>query len=305
MHDAAAPPPPEQPVRITPADAEARPTPVIFASPHSGGHYPADMAPAAGLAPAAIRRSEDAHVDALLEAAPALGVELVCATYGRAYVDVNRAPEELDPAMFHDAPKAPQRLRSARVAAGLGSIPRVAGEGLALYDRKLGWAEAQRRIAGVHRPYHSALGERIAAKVQAHELAVLVDWHSMPSAAVRGAPGDRLDFVLGDRFGASCDRQLSDLIARALKGMGYRVAHNAPYAGGYTTEHYGDPAGGVHVLQIEMNRALYLDEVTMAPHGGFALLRAALEQLTGALATESWPGLTRRPQKNRARWARL
>ncbi len=243
-------------------------------------------------------------MDELLAAAPDHGVRLLCATYGRAYVDVNRGPDELDPGMFHDAPCGQGSARTARVAAGLGSIPRVAGEGRAIYDRKLAWAEAQARLATVHRPYHDALRGLVETALIAHGVAVLVDWHSMPSAAVKGPAGRGPDFVLGDRFGAACAGALTQSVERELKAIGFAVALNAPYAGGFTTETYGCPKRGVHALQIEMNRRLYLDEVTMLPHAGFGPLAEALERLFGALAAQDWSGLRLGAQKNRAQGAR-
>ncbi|HEX8232783.1 MAG TPA: N-formylglutamate amidohydrolase [Caulobacteraceae bacterium] len=304
MRDAEDTPAPERPFRLAlPAEGAAR-RPVIFASPHSGRFYPPDMAPAASLAASAIRRSEDALVDELLAAAPRHGFALICATYGRAYVDVNRAPDELDLAMFHDAPPGAGRTRTARVAAGLGSIPRLAGEGRAIYDRKLGWNEGQARLAAVHQPYHDALQELARSTLQAWGVAVLFDWHSMPSAAVKGAAGPGPDFVLGDRFGASCAGAVTALVERELKAMGFAVARNAPYAGGFTTEAYGNASGGLHALQIEVNRRLYLDEATMLPHDGFKALAESLERLFRALAAQEWGALSAGAQKNRARGAR-
>lgn len=277
------------------------PTPVVFASPHSGRVYPADMAAARGLSPLAVRRSEDAHVDDLLAEAPAYGFALICATYGRAYLDVNRASNELDPAMFAEPLPRGGKPRTARVAAGLGAIARLAGEGHPIYDRKLTLAEAEARMARVHRPYHRALAGLVDDAVAAHGLSVLIDWHSMPSAAVRTPGGRGPDIVLGDRYGCSCDGALTGSVERRLRGLGFEVARNAPYAGGFTTERYGDPACGVHALQIEVNRALYLDEAEMRPSEGFAALASALDELFASLAAADWSPLRPASQKNRAR----
>ncbi|PIC02310.1 N-formylglutamate amidohydrolase [Caulobacter sp. X] len=262
------------------------PTALVFASPHSGEVYPPDMVEAARLPVETLRASEDAFVDRIIAGAPALGASVILARLARAYVDLNREPWELDPSMFdEDLPDYAQG-RTARVAAGLGAIPRVAGEGRPIYARKLTFAEARDRIELAHRPYHDALDRQLAAARAAHGAAILIDWHSMPAAAARGirGRGGACDIVLGDRFGAACSPKLTALVERELEGMGYRVARNAPYAGGYTTEHYGRPAKRTHALQIEINRALYMDEDTREPTEGLAKLTADAEALTRALA---------------------
>jgi N-formylglutamate amidohydrolase len=264
--------------------------PFVFASPHSGRLYPADMMAASALDEAAIRRSEDAFVDTLAAAGPRLGVPLIQARFARAYIDVNREPYELDQTMFVDELPDFCQARTARVAAGLGSIARVVGEGQEIYRRKLTFAEARRRIEAVHRPYHLALAALIEEAKARFGFAILIDWHSMPSAAAAaGARGRRgADFVLGDRFGASCAAAVSGAVERELEAMGYSVARNAPYAGGYTTEHYGRPVRRVHALQIEINRALYLNERTVKRHGGFDRLGHDMERLVQGLVGADW-----------------
>ena len=175
-----------------------------------------------------------------------------------------------------------------RVAAGLGSIARVVGEGQEIYGRKLPFSEAGERIAAVHRPYHAALAGLLAEAQAAFGRVALIDWHSMPSAATRpNRRGRAADIVLGDRFGASCAPALTALVERELRALGYEVARNAPYAGGYTTEFYGAPGRGVHVLQVEIDRGLYLDEADVRPSSGFARLKLDLRQLCAVLA-ERW-----------------
>jgi N-formylglutamate amidohydrolase len=261
-------------------------TPLVFASPHSGRIYPARMMDASALDADTIRRSEDAFVDELIAAAPRHGAAVLLARLARAYVDVNREPYELDPAMFEDELPDFARGRTARVAAGLGSIARVVSEGQEIYARKLTFEEARERIEAVHRPYHAALGGLLAAAQAEHGLAILIDWHSMPSAAA--AQGKGCDMVLGDRFGAACSPQLTRLVEAELEAMGYRTVRNAPYAGGHTTEHYGKPAKRIHALQIEINRALYLDEEAMQPTDGLKRLARNIERLTQALAASDW-----------------
>ncbi len=271
--------------------ADALQSPVIFSSPHSGRLYPAHLLAASALGPAAIRRSEDCMVDTLIAGAPAFGFSLITARYARAYIDLNREAYELDPAMFEDELPAFAQGKTARVAAGLGAIARIVGEGQEIYARKLSFAEAEARIARVYRPYHAALAGLMVEARAAFGGSILIDWHSMPSGAARAARGRRIpDFVLGDRFGASCTASLSGLVARELKDLGYEVARNTPYAGGYTTEFYGHPSQGAHVLQIEINRALYLDEAALAPNAGFAKLKDDVEALCARMAAV-WRGL--------------
>ncbi|HEY1426661.1 MAG TPA: N-formylglutamate amidohydrolase [Caulobacteraceae bacterium] len=265
-------------------------TPVICASPHSGRVYPPEMMAASLLDRRAIRRSEDAHVDELIAAAPDFGHALIAAELARAFMDVNREPWELDPAMFEDELPAFARARTARVAAGLGAIARIVCEGQEIYARKLTFAEAEARVREVHQPYHAALAALIAEAKAAHGLAILIDWHSMPAAASARA-GESCDVVLGDRFGAACSGAVTGLVERELTAMGYRVARNAPYAGGYTTEHYGRPGRKTHALQIELSRALYFDEQTLSPTTGVERLRRDLGRLFAALAAQDWRGL--------------
>jgi N-formylglutamate amidohydrolase len=265
--------------------------PLVFASPHSGRLYPKDMMAASALDAASIRRSEDALVDGLIDSATSYGASVIAAAYARAYIDVNREPYELDASMFEDELPDFARGRSARVAAGLGSIARIVAEGQEIYARKLTFAEAAQRIEAVHRPYHAALGGLLSEAKAKFGLALLVDWHSMPQAAARtlAQSGDfaglgTCDLVLGDRFGAACAPRITALVEAEFEAMGYRVARNAPYAGGYTTEFYGRPQAGVHALQVEINRCLYLDEATLEPHEGYARLQKDLERVFAALA---------------------
>jgi N-formylglutamate amidohydrolase len=264
-------------------------TPLVFASPHSGRVYPPGLMAASRLDALAIRRSEDAHVDTLIATAPAHGASVIAARLARVWLDVNREPWELDPDMFEDELPAYARSRTARVAAGLGSIARVIGEGEEIYRRKLAFAEALARVETVHRPYHAALAGLVAETRRMRGLCVLIDWHSMPSAASgRRCGGAGWDMVLGDRFGAACAPTVARLAEETLRSLGYRVARNMPYAGGYTTAHYGRPEQRVHALQIEINRAIYMDERTLAPTDGFATLHANLEAFFADLAAEDW-----------------
>ncbi len=267
-------------------------TPLVFASPHSGRVYPQSLLAASALDPVAIRKSEDAFVDELISGAAAHGAALVLCRTARVYVDVNRDPWELDPGMFEDPLPAFARSQTARVAAGLGAIAKVVAEGQEVYARKLNFAEVKGRIEAVHEPYHRALGDLVAEARQTFGVAVLIDWHSMPSAASRAHARrvrSKPDFVLGDRHGAACARPLTQLVRRTLEAAGHAVALNAPYAGGFTTQSYGRPAEGVHALQVEIDRSLYLDEERLEPNAGFPRLKADLDRLFERLADADWP----------------
>lgn len=271
-------------------DPPALLTPLIHLSAHSGRLYPPAMMRASHLDAATIRRSEDAWVDALVGAAPRSGGPLFKARYARAYVDLNRAPDELDPAMFEDTPPERQAPSTARAAAGLGSIARVVGDGQEIYRRKLPFAEAHARLEAVHAPWHAAVDQALGAAHARFGSALLLDWHSMPSAA--GGPGRRTpDVILGDRYGASCAAGVVRWLERELEARGYLVARNTPYAGGYATVRYGRPAEGRHALQIELNRALYMDERTLEPSSGFAPLQRDLERLLRSMLSVNWRAL--------------
>ncbi len=268
--------------------------PIVFSSPHSGRYYPPSLMQASRLDARSIRLSEDAFVDALIASAPDQGIATLCATYGRAYVDINRSADELDPAMFEEAFEPVKGAGAARVAAGLGAIAKIVAEGHEIYTGKLSLREVAGRINRVHRPYHQALVELIDRARAQYGYAVLIDWHSMPSVSIGQA---RCDFVLGDRFGSACAPGLTRFIDQALTGMGYLVARNTPYAGGYTTEHYGRPLDGVHVLQVEINRGLYLNEAQIEIGPGFAALERALGRLVRALAQADLAHLTGQGQR--------
>jgi N-formylglutamate amidohydrolase len=277
--DACAPGPRDLPyVLIEPLHRTA---PLIFASPHSGRRYPADLMALTRIGLSGLRRSEDVFVDELFAGAAAHGAAVLSATVARAYVDLNRDPAELDPEMFEEYVPAISATATPRVQAGLGAIPRVTGDGQPIYRRKMGLAEAHKRIAAVHQPYHSMLKALVDETLAQFGCAVLIDCHSMPSCA-RGAHSP--DIVLGDRFGASCHPSVTALAEASLRRLGYRVARNAPFAGGHTTQTYGRPASRIHALQIEINRALYVDERSLERTSGFARVRTDMGKLAETLS---------------------
>lgn len=259
-----------------------RTTPLVFSSPHSGRRYPPELLAAARTGLLNLRRSEDAYVDELIAGAASHGAALVLATVARAFVDLNRDPAELDPDMFADRPPSSPSCASPRVQAGLGAIPRVTGDGQQIYRGKLPLAEAEIRLNAVHRPYHAALAAQLAVARDMFGCAILIDCHSMPACA-RGPQAP--DIVLGDRFGASCHPSLTALAEATLRRRGYRVARNTPFAGGHTTQKYGRPAERLHALQIEVNRAIYMNETTMERAAGFERVKGDFSQLAEILAT--------------------
>lgn len=257
----------------------------VFASPHSGTVYPPEMGADPALPEASLRSAEDALVDRLIAPGVAHGATVLLGRLGRAWVDLNRDPADLDPDLIEGAGDG---AVSPRTAAGYGVIPRLTGDGRALYDRRLTLDEARARIAGAHQPYHQALSEAMAAARARHGEAVLVDWHSMPARATQGAGGARgPDVVLGDRHGSSCSAELTRRLRRAFEALGWRVALNQPYAGGWTTERWGHPGEGFHALQIEISRALYLDEALMQPGPGWARCQGIITRLIDSLAREA------------------
>ncbi len=265
----------------------AQSVPLVFSSPHSGRDYPAEFLAQSRLDPLTLRRSEDSYVDELFAAAPEHGAPLLRALFPRVFVDPNREAFELDPAMFSDPLPANANTNSPRVVAGLGSIARVVASGEEIYARKLSLAEAEARLDRYWRPYHAALEDLLAASRRRFGHVLLIDCHSMPSVGgpmERDAGDRRLDFVLGDCHGRSCAPALTDRVEAILQADGFRVERNAPYAGGYVTQHYGRPAEGVHTLQIEVNRALYMNEATYERRPGFAALQHAVGRLIEQLA---------------------
>jgi len=261
--------------------------PLVFASPHSGRDYPPEFVAASRLDAVALRRSEDSFVEELFSCAPRYGAPLLAACFPRAFVDPNREAYELDPAMF-SGPLPPQtNTRSPRVAAGLGTIARVVACGADIYRDKLPVAEAERRIATYYHPYHARLGQLIDATYRRFGWSVLIDCHSMPSV---GGPMDndsglsRVDVVLGDCFGAACAPAITEVVEAAFRRLNYRVVRNTPYAGGFTTRHYGRPGQGAHALQIELNRALYMEEAGHRKAANFAQVAADIETVVAALA---------------------
>ena len=264
--------------------------PLVFNSAHSGRSYPERFLAMTRLDHLSIRQSEDAWVDEIFARGPHLGAPLLRAHFPRAYLDVNREPWELDPAMFVEPLSDRFNTTSPRVAAGLGTLARVVAENKPIYRDRLSLADAHMRIEGIYHPYHAALQKLLGEAINAFGVAVLIDCHSMPRI---NRSGDKAapDIVLGDRYGTTCAPALIDLVETIFTSAGLRVARNRPYAGGFATRSYGRPQHGVHALQIEISRHLYMNEVTLAKNDGFAAIVSIVDRLMFALIGLDLPAL--------------
>lgn len=259
--------------------------PLVLVSAHSGRHYPEEFLAAARLDPLSLRKSEDAFVEELFGAAPALGLPLLAAGYPRAWCDLNREPWELDPGMF-DAP-LPGWVNTAspRVGAGLGTIARIVASGEPIYRRRLSFPEAEQRVRGCWEPFHAALRELIGETKRHWGACLVLDCHSMPSHP--GGP-PLPDIVLGDAHGTAAGPRAVRAIEASLQRLGLTIRRNDPYAGGYITRAYGKPREGVHVVQLEIARGLYMDEARIERAAGFAPLRAKLTRFLGEMTAQDW-----------------
>lgn len=259
--------------------------PFVFNSPHSGRAYPKSFLDEARLDPLAIRYSEDCYVDELFADVPRLGAPLLKAHFPRAFLDVNREPYELDPRMFAEPLPPFVNSQSARVAGGLGTVPRLVGEGQTIYSGRIALQEAFYRIESLYKPYHQALDGLLKSTHDRFGYSVLIDCHSMPGGSRPGGTSGRPDFIIGDRFGRSCSEHLTQAATELLQDLGYTVARNKPYAGGFITEHYGRPAAACFALQIEINRSLYMNEQSLQKLVGFDALCADLYQFLSDLTS--------------------
>jgi N-formylglutamate amidohydrolase len=260
-------------------------SPIIFNSPHSGSVYPEQFLAASRIDLASLRRSEDSFMDELIGGLADAGFPVVRVNFPRSYVDVNREPYELDPRMFTGRLPSFANTRSMRVAGGLGTIPRVVGDGQEIYRARLSVDEALARIELLYKPYHRALRRLIHKAHETFGTAIVVDCHSMPSSGISNDEPRRPDIVIGDRYDTSCAPLLPNVIEDVMSGLGYSVARNKPYAGGFITEHYGNPASGLHAVQLELNRAVYMDERRRERGPRFAQVAADFMRLAEALAT--------------------
>ncbi|MFN3664065.1 N-formylglutamate amidohydrolase [Yoonia sp.] len=266
------------------AQPMSRTTSVVFASPHSGRDYPPSFLRRSVLDAREIRSSEDAFVDQLFASAISQGAPLLTATAPRAFLDLNRGPDELDPALVEGARRY---AHNPRITSGLGVIPRVVANGRQIYRGKMTLVEAHQRVTQYWRPYHDQLQMLLDQSITAFGEAILIDCHSMPHEALEnmGPPGaGRPDVVLGDRFGATASGGVMDRIEAAFADAGLKVARNMPFAGAYIVQHYGRPSRGQHAVQVEIDRALYMNERTLEPSAEFTAFRDLLARVIAQLA---------------------
>jgi N-formylglutamate amidohydrolase len=257
--------------------------PLVFASPHSGSDYSADFLASSRLDPISLRRSEDSFVHEIFGCAPGMGAPLLHALFPRAFVDPNREPYELDPAVFRDRLPPYANTSSPRVAAGLGTIARVVANGASIYRRKLTLEEGLERIRSYYWPYHEALRGLVESTKERFGYCILVDCHSMPSGSRAGRGAGNAAFVLGDCHGTTCAPVVTRTAEDVLSGKGYAVVRNTPYAGGFVTRHYGKPQARVHCLQIEINRHIYMDESRIERRPALKALATDMRDLVTAL----------------------
>ncbi len=268
--------------------------PMVFNSPHSGSVLPVHFLSQSYLNAQQLRASEDSHVDQLFAGCIDLGSPMMRSLLSRSYLDLNREPYELDARMFVERLPAFVNCTSPRVVSGLGTIPRTVGDGVLIYKNHIPFADALNRIETHYRPYHHALSHLLDEAFNATGTALLVDCHSMPSSAVshlRGAQGQMIDVVLGDRFGSSCAPEITSILESRLTAAGLKVSRNKPYSGGFFTENHGRPRYQRHAIQIEINRALYMNESSHEKNAGFDTLKDVLtgisQQLAGWLKTQT------------------
>jgi len=256
--------------------------PLIFNSAHSGRDYPKRFLAMTRLDRLSIRQSEDTYVDEIFARAPHMGAVMLKANFPRAYLDVNREPYELDPLMFSEPLPGHHNTASPRVAAGLGTLARIVAQNKPIYREPLTLCDAQMRIEGIYRPYHATLQKLLSETANRFGAAILIDCHSMP-ALTRTRNHMPPDIVLGDQFGATCSPLLMDKVDNLLTNAGLNVMRNHPYAGGFVTRSYGNPKFGIHALQIEISRHLYMNEKTRVTHNGFKTIKQIMEQLSAML----------------------
>ncbi len=257
---------------------------VVFASPHSGRAYLPAFLRQSVLDSHLIRSSEDAFVDKLFASAPQFGAAFIKARVPRAFVDLNRSSDELDPALVEGIS---QQGHNPRIASGLGVIPRVVAGGRCIYRGKLSRSEVAQRLAEYWHPYHAQLQHLLEQAHQYHGQAVLIDCHSMPHEAMDGVAKQgmkRPEIVLGDRFGAAASGDVVDRVEAAFAAAGFAVARNTPFAGAYITQAYGRPSRRQHAIQIEIDRALYMDEGRIELSSQFAQTRARLRGVIAEIA---------------------
>ena len=257
--------------------------PVIFSSPHSGRQYQQEFMAASRLKLRKLRSLEDCYVDDLFDHVARQGAPFIKANFPRAFLDLNREPFELDAKLISPTLPTYANSSSLRVKAGLGTIPRIVADGSAIYRAPIQLPDALKRVDQYHTPYHDKLAEMTTQARRKFGMALLLDCHSMPSNTNIHHNNITTDIVIGNRHTKSCDGEYLDIVAKLFKSLGFTVELNMPYAGGYITEHYGEPKNNIHALQIELNRGLYMDQITLKKTNNYNSLKEKLTQFTDQL----------------------
>ena len=251
---------------------------IVIASPHSGRNYLSSVKEQSILDPITLRSSEDAFVDELMDFAPALGIPLICSEIPRAFVDLNRARDELDPAIIEGI--KPNR-QNPRVISGLGVIPRVVANGKEIYSGKLSKEAAIERLESFWDPYHSKLAELLDRARQQFGYSILIDTHSMPHEAILNASSSfrTSQIVLGDRYGATCAPEIINDLIKLISKNGLRASRNIPFSGAYIVQKYGSPGLNRHAIQLEIDRSIYMDERKIQKLEKFHKLKNKLQNI--------------------------
>ena len=260
--------------------------PIVFCSPHSGRIYPRAFLESSQLDAQTLRKSEDCYVDELFAAVPDYGAPLLAARFPRAYLDVNREPYELDPELFDEPLPDFANPQTMRVVGGLGTIARIVSDTEEIYGSQIPLSSALERIEHLYKPFHAALKSLLEKTRDRFGYAILVDCHSMPSSSTNYPAATRPEFVIGDRFGTSCDTRLTKMLKDVVAQVGYQAQLNRPYAGGFITEFYGQPKYGIHAIQLEINRGLYLNEDSLERSRRFAPFRRKIDRMTRQIVDE-------------------
>ena len=248
---------------------------VVFALPHSGRDYGVSFLNQSILDEISIRSSEDAFLDQLIDGIERYGAPKIIANAPRAFIDLNRSTDELDPALISGIKN---NVRNPRISSGLGVIPRVVSHGKEIYRGKLSLEQAQSRIEYYWKPYHKDLSILLTRAQSIYGQSLLIDMHSMPHEAVSTQSSfiKAPEIVVGDRFGMSSDPEFTNLIVSILKHHGFRVAKNTPFAGAFITKHHGKIKERTHAIQLEIDRSLYMNEEQISPNSGFGKLKSRL-----------------------------
>jgi N-formylglutamate amidohydrolase len=261
--------------------------PVLLSVPHAGRDYPAELLANLRVSTAELLRLEDRYADRLVQPAVASGCPAIIAHRARAWIDLNRAEKDIDSGMLAGSDQIADAAPSSKARGGLGLFPRrlqACGE---LWRQPIMLADVEQRIACVHRPYHRSVSEILLAMRARFGVAILLDVHSMPPIQAGGASDMPPHIVVGDRFGASAASIYAELVIGRAQAAGLKVALNTPYSGDYILQTHGDPEQGIHALQLEVDRSLYLDSDLREPSAGLKTVAGFVQAVVSDLAEQA------------------